>query len=90
MSEADPSTRPLAATLSFHETVQRRTSVRAFRPDPVPRERRLWPALSWDSPAVTRQLLVEADRRLRGWFERDNFGPTLSHAWLRASLSRQA
>ena len=38
MSEADPSTRPSASddTLTFHETVQRRSSVRAFLPDPVP------------------------------------------------------
>ena len=36
MSEADPSTRPVAETLSFHETVQKRSSVRAFKPDPVP------------------------------------------------------
>ncbi|RYD93512.1 MAG: hypothetical protein EOP61_23450, partial [Sphingomonadales bacterium] len=38
MSEADLSTRPSASddTLTFHETVQRRSSVRAFLADPVP------------------------------------------------------
>lgn len=38
MSEADPSTRSFASddTLTFHETVHRRSSVRAFLPDPVP------------------------------------------------------
>ncbi len=37
MSEADPATRPAVdGTLSFHETVHKRTSVRAFLPDLVP------------------------------------------------------
>lgn len=38
MSEADPSNRSTVATLSFHEAVRKRSSVRAFRPDPVPPE----------------------------------------------------
>jgi nitroreductase len=49
MSEADPSTRPVAETLSFHETVHQRSSVRAFRPDPVP-------------PALLEAVLLDAQR----------------------------
>jgi hypothetical protein len=63
-------------------------------PDPVPRAERLRFAVEATGagvlgPAERRALADEAARTLGGWFAADFAGPTLPHAWMRASLARQ-
>ena len=63
-------------------------------PDARPREERLRFSLEATGPGVLsaaeRQAFHdEAVQVIGGWFVADTAGPTLSHAWMRASIARQ-